>query len=190
MMRLKSIKELSKLREQAHKRLIEQGKTVQVIVHLGTCGISSGANLILDAFQKEVKDHKLSNIIIRKAGCIGLCGREPVVTVTQDQNDRVIYADLTADRIPQIVEHHLVGGKVIKEWALDLDTPFFNLQEIRIMKNQDIDPMNIEDYIARDGYQALAKVLAKMNSDDEDDMFDSSKMRKKNALNLNVKKLN
>jgi NADH-quinone oxidoreductase subunit F len=163
---LKSVEELLNLREQVHKKVAEQEKQTQVRVHLGTCGISSGASKILDAFQHEVKARKLSNTAILKAGCIGLCGREPIVTISQPGNGRVIYADLTVDKIPQIVDQHLIEGKVIKEWMLDLEAPLFKLQEIRIMHNQDLDPMSIEEYIARDGYQALAKALTKMQPDE------------------------
>ncbi|GAJ18797.1 unnamed protein product, partial [marine sediment metagenome] len=64
------------------------------------------------------------------------------------------------------VEEHLVGGKPVKEWTLALDAPLLKLQEIRIMHNQDLDPMDIEQYIARGGYQALAKVLTQMKPDE------------------------
>ena len=163
---LGSLEELLNLREKARRKLAEREKKIQVKVHLGTCGISSGANKVLEAFLREVKAHKLSDVLVLKAACIGLCGIEPVVTVITPKQKKVIYTDVTEDKVPQIVEKHLVGGKVVGEWILDENAPLLKLQEIRIMHNQDLDPMNIEEYIARDGYQALAKVLTGMRPEE------------------------
>ena len=166
MKRLTSVEELQALRERAQARLAEQEKKIQVKVHLGTCGISSGANKVLETFIREVETRKLSDVVVLGAACIGLCGREPVTTVIDPKNGRTIYCDLDEDRVPRIVEEHLVGGKPVKEWTLALDAPLLKFQEIRIMHNQDLDPMDIEQYIARDGYQALAKVLTQMKPDE------------------------
>ncbi|MCJ7828691.1 MAG: (2Fe-2S) ferredoxin domain-containing protein, partial [Dehalococcoidia bacterium] len=78
---LASVKELTQLRDKIQERLAKQEKKIQVKVHLGTCGISSGANSVLQAFEQGVKSHKLSDVSVLKAACIGLCDREPVVTV-------------------------------------------------------------------------------------------------------------
>jgi NADH-quinone oxidoreductase subunit F/NADP-reducing hydrogenase subunit HndC len=161
-----SVEELLGLREQARRKLKEQEKRVQVKVHLGTCGISSGANKVLAAFLQQVEARKLSHVTVLKAACIGLCSREPVVTVIDPGNGRTLYVDLAEDRVPRIVEEHLVGGKPVEGWALPLDAPLLKLQEIRVMHNQDLDPMNIDEYIARDGYQALAKVLTAMKPEE------------------------
>ena len=163
---LASLEELLNLREQTRRKLAEREGKIQVKVHLGTCGISSGANKVLEAFIGEVEARKLSDVLVLRAACIGLCGVEPVVTVIAPGHERVIYTDVTEDKVPQIVEQHLMGGRVVEEWILDENTPFLKLQEIRVMRNQDLDPMNIEEYIARDGYQALAKVLTEMKPDE------------------------
>ncbi|TRZ97047.1 MAG: FAD-dependent oxidoreductase [Dehalococcoidia bacterium] len=160
------VKELLNLKEQAQKNLAEQGKKTQVKVHLGTCGISSGANKVLEAFQHEVEARKLTNVVVLRAACIGLCGREPVATVIHPKNGKVIYSDLSEDKIPRIVEQHLIGEKAVEEWTVDSNDPLLKLQEIRIMHNQDLDPMNIDEYISRGGYQALAKVLTEMKPED------------------------
>ena len=91
MKRLTSVKELQALREQAQARLAEQEKKIQVKVHLGTCGIASGANKVLEAFVREVKARKLSDVVILRAACIGLCGVEPVVTVIEPGNGSPVY---------------------------------------------------------------------------------------------------
>ncbi|MBM3157809.1 MAG: hypothetical protein FJ004_11090, partial [Chloroflexi bacterium] len=164
--RLMSVDELNKFKASAQKKLDERAKKIQVKVHLGTCGIAGGAKFVQEAFIKEVAAGKLSNVIITEAACIGPCEREPVVTVIHPQKGTVIYCNLTPEQVPTIVEKHLIKGEPVTEWLLDLESPTFKLQHIRIMHNQDMDPMSIEEYIARDGYQGLAKALTQMKPDD------------------------
>src|SRR4030042_6877309 len=139
---LASAEELTKLRDKIREKLSKQDKKIQVRVHLGTCGISSGANKVLAAFQQGVERHKLSDVIVLKAACIGLCDREPVVTVVHPTKGKTTYYDLTEDKVSQIIEQHLVRDNVVEEWKLDSDNPLLSLQEIRGMHNQDIDPMD------------------------------------------------
>src|SRR4030042_1138190 len=160
--RLSSVEDLNKLKEAAQKKLAERAKKIEVKVHLGTCGIAGGAKFVQEAFIEEIEKRKLSNVVITEAACSGRGGREPVVTVFHPQRGRVISATLPPEQVPAIIEKHLIKGEPVKEWLLDLEAPTFKLQNIRIMHNQDMDPMSIDEYIARDGYQALAKALSKM----------------------------
>jgi len=163
---LTSVEELSKLKEQICKNLSNIEKKTQVKVHLGTCGISSGANKVLECFTREVESRKLSDVVVLRAACIGLCGIEPVVTVVTPDGKKTIYIEVTEDRVPGIVAKHLMKGNAVKEWVLDEKSPLLKLQEIRVMHNQDLDPMNIEEYIARGGYQALARALTEMKPEE------------------------
>jgi len=166
MSKLKSVKELKDWQSKARERFKKQAKKTQVKVHLGTCGISSGANEVLDTITREVAQRKLSDVEVVNAGCIGLCGCEPVMTVIKPGAQKVVYTDLDEDRVKRIVDDHLVKGRPVEEWTLALDEPLLDLQEIRVMHNQDLDPMDIEQYIARGGYEALGKALTKMKPDE------------------------
>ena len=106
---LSSLEELVNLERRAKAKLAEQARKIQVKVHLGTCGISSGANKVLDTFNREIESRKLSGVIVLRAGCIGLCGREPVVTVIAPGEEKVIYYDLDEDKVIRVIEEHLVG---------------------------------------------------------------------------------
>src|SRR4030066_858613 len=110
---LASIKELVQLRDKIRERLAKQEKKIQVKVHLGTCGISSGANKTLEAFQRGIESRKLSDVTVLKAACIGLGDREPVVTVGHPQKGETVYYDLTEDKVPKVIEQHLLGSKVV-----------------------------------------------------------------------------
>jgi (2Fe-2S) ferredoxin len=166
MKRLASTEELTKLRDEISDRLSKRDKKTQVKVHLGTCGISSGAKKVLEAFRREVESRRLSDVTVLKAACIGLCDREPTVTVVHPTRGKTIYYDLSEDKVSRVVEQHLVKHKVVDEWKLNPSDPLLKLQEIRVMHNQDLDPMEIEEYIARDGYQALAKALTNMKPEE------------------------
>ncbi len=164
MKRLKSADELKEWRDEIQKDMRSRESKPRVIVHMGTCGISAGANAILDAFLKEVEARKVDAVISQSA-CIGLCNWEPVATVIHPQGGKALYKELTPDMIPRLVEQHLQKGKIVEEWVLDTSIPFFTLQETRILANQDMDSMKIEEYIARDGYQALAKSLTELGQE-------------------------
>jgi NADH-quinone oxidoreductase subunit F len=163
---LASVKELAELRNKIQQKLAKKESNIQVKVHLGTCGISSGANKVLQAFKQGIETNKLSDVSVSKAACIGLCDREPVVTVVHPKTGKTTYYDVTEEKVSKIIQDHIVGNKVVDEWKLDTTDPLLKLQEIRVMHNQDLDPMNIDEYIARDGYQGLAKALTQMKPED------------------------
>lgn len=164
-MQLTSVDQLQALQKQVSSKLAENQNKIQIKVHLGTCGISSGAGQVLEAFEKGFNHGIPVNVVISKATCIGLCGQEPTVTVIHPQTGQTIYHSLNPEKVARIIEQHIIGNRVVKEWAVDTLSPRFKLQEIRILHNQDIDPMNIDEYIARGGYLALAKVLSMQPED-------------------------
>jgi NADH-quinone oxidoreductase subunit F len=163
---LKSLQELQILHDGIIRDMaVNDGKTC-VKVHLGTCGISSGARFVLDRFENEIRARGLSDVVVKKASCIGLCGQEPIVTVIAPETGKVIYQNLTEDKVDTLIERHLIKKEVVREWAVDTGTPRFKLQEIRVLRNQDIDPMSIDEYISRGGYLALAQALFGMKPEE------------------------
>ncbi|MBN1188204.1 MAG: FAD-dependent oxidoreductase [Dehalococcoidales bacterium] len=166
MNQLRSVKELNALMSQIQSRLEENKSKTRVKVHLGTCGISSGANLTMEAFVKEIKERGLSDIVVSAATCIGLCGEEPTVTVIHPETGKTVYCNLTQDKVSRVVEEHCKGNRPVTEWTKDPRDPRFKLQEVRVLHNQDIDPMNIDEYIARGGYMAMAKALTRMQPEE------------------------
>jgi len=160
--RITSPTQLAELLRSANAALAKRENGTQVKVHLGTCGISSGASEVLETFVREVERQNLTSVTVGKAACIGQCAREPIVTVITPDRSRWVYAEMTPDMVPQLIRQHLIAGKPVKEWLLNLDAPLFKRQVIRIMHNQDHDPSSIEEYIAGGGYMALARVLSGM----------------------------
>ena len=109
---------------------------------------------------------QLEHIVVEKAACIGLCGVEPTVTVLIPGEEKVIYYSVDGEKVKRIITQHLLRGKPVKEWMMDLKAPRMAMQETRVLHNQDLDPMDIEQYISRGGYLALARALTQMKPEE------------------------
>ncbi|MCI1208749.1 MAG: (2Fe-2S) ferredoxin domain-containing protein [Treponema sp.] len=118
-----TLEELRSLRGKMKADLAQretEGKTTQVIVGMGTCGIASGAKDTLNAFLKEVDDKGLADhVMIRQTGCMGMCANEPTVEVIVPDMPRVIYGNVDAKVAKEIVEQHLIGKKLVDKHILD-----------------------------------------------------------------------
>ncbi len=151
---------LSTLKENIEKEKSELSKKTQVIVYQGTCGFASGAKEILEALKKELQTKSLNDIAVLEHSCMGCCYLEPYMSVTDTEGIYTLYGYLTAEKVKQIVETHLAGGKAVQEYMVDINTPFFSRQEKRITELLGkINPFKIEDYIFYDGYQGLSRAL-------------------------------
>ncbi len=98
--------------------LREGAGRARIIVHMGTCGIAAGARTVMQAFMDEMEKRKTSDVILTISSCAGLCSREPMATIEIQDQPPVKYADLTADRARRIFEEHVIGGKIVTEYAL------------------------------------------------------------------------
>jgi len=136
-----------------------------VNVHMGTCGLAAGAKAIMSVLKEEVEKRRLSGILLTSSGCAGLCSQEPMATVEVAGQTPVTYTNLTEAKIRSVLEKHVVGWTAVQEYALPPreDVPFFKKQVLIALRNRGlIDPASIDEYVARDGYQAAAKALTKM----------------------------
>jgi NADH-quinone oxidoreductase subunit F len=174
---LSSPDDLKGLRDEILRKSSSDRRT-KVKVHFGTCGISAGATDVWRRLQEEIGARGLEDrVALLKAGCIGMCSMEPNVTVISPSGEAVTYKEVTPEGASRIVEEHLLGGHPVGDYVLDPNEPFVKFQVRRVLRNQDIDPMNIEDYIARDGYLALAKAITEMSPDDVINEIDRSGLR-------------
>jgi NADP-reducing hydrogenase subunit HndB len=118
-----TLEELRKLRDTKKTDLRKRdadGKSIQVIVGMGTCGIAAGAKVTLDAFLKALDEKKLVNdVLVRQTGCMGLCHSEPTVEVLVPGMPTVIYGKVNGDVAKEIVEKHLIGKKLLDNLIID-----------------------------------------------------------------------
>jgi len=98
--------------------LREGASRARVNVHMGTCGISAGSRAIVEAVLKLIEEKRVSDVVLTTSGCAGLCSREPMATVEIAGEPPVKYVDLTADKMRKIFEEHVLGGKIVAEYAL------------------------------------------------------------------------
>ncbi|MDD3718025.1 MAG: NADH-quinone oxidoreductase subunit NuoF [Actinomycetota bacterium] len=158
------------------------GKT-KLVLGYGTCGIAAGAAAVKEALESELATGKY-DAYLDIAGCMGFCFREPIVEVTQADGKSVVYGDLTAKRVPQLLEA-LAAGEVIEDWVVRRsDDPdagegdFLSNQHRIVLRNcGNINPESIEEYIATGGYDAARKVLNSMTPEEAIDEVGMSGIR-------------
>ena len=118
-----SLDDLRKLRDDKKNDLRKRdadGKEIQVIVGMGTCGIAAGAKETLDTFISSLDENKLvDSCLVRQTGCMGLCHSEPTVEVVVPGMPPVIYGRVNSDVAKQIVQKHIIGRELIGEFILD-----------------------------------------------------------------------
>ena len=150
----------------------------QVLICGGTGCTSSGSVAIQKEFETQIAANGLAEEVkIVQTGCFGLCDLGPVVIVYPDGT---FYSRVTVDDVAEIVSEHLLKGRpverlvyndtgseeVVENVSLN-DTAFYRSQHRVALRNCGvINPENIEEYIAMDGYQALGKVLTEMTPDE------------------------
>lgn len=142
----------------------------------GTGCVASGTANVKEAIQQELKKRGLDEEIrLVLTGCNGYCAEGPVMAVYPEE---VFYQKITVEDVPLLVEEHFLKGRPYeklmfkepeKKTAIPRmrDIPFFKHQVLRVLRNKGlIDPEKIEEYISRDGYQAVAKALTQMTPED------------------------
>ena len=140
-----------------------------VLVCGGTGCTSSNSAAIIEALETQIAEKGLSEEIkVIRTGCFGLCALGPIMIVYPEGS---FYSQVKVEDIPEIVEEHLLKGRIVTRLLYDEtvttdeikslnDTKFYAKQERVALRNCGvIDPENIDEYIAYDGYQALAKCL-------------------------------
>ncbi|MGQ9654852.1 MAG: NADH-quinone oxidoreductase subunit NuoF [Thermodesulfobacteriota bacterium] len=144
---------------------------------MNTCGIASGARETMDVFKEEMRRRGVKGKVFQ-TGCMGMCFEEPLVDIIQAGRPRISYRHVTSDKVTRLVEQHVEQGELVREWVLAQfpngvtpvegvpvyrDLPYNSKQQkIVLRKCGFIDPEDIEQYIATEGYFALAKALAEM----------------------------
>mgnify|MGYP001168678551 CR=1 FL=1 len=116
------VKDLATL-EDIKNEVLEKGrfkkadKRVRVTVHMGTCGIASGAKDVLDTFKGLLKDSGNKDVKIDTTGCMGICSKEPLVTVEVVGQEPIIYEYVDIDKATEIFDTHIEGGKIVSKYA-------------------------------------------------------------------------
>ncbi len=194
---INNAKELTQLRDHARQSMeIRLDRPVDPSpenhkIDILVCGVagcaSSGSLKVADEIEEQIKKNGLGEEVkVIKTGCFGLCAEGPIMMVCPEH---VMYTKVTVEDVEEIFESHIKGGKIVKrllagenEYEEIKDRlpqiPFFSMQKRIALNNCGIiNPENIDEYIALDGYQALAKVLNEFEPDDVIDEIKKSGLR-------------
>ena len=114
------VSDLDKIKDRVKRTttLRDGAGRARITVHMGTCGIAAGSRKIMAALMDEVAKKDISDVILTTSGCAGLCSREPMATVELPGKAPVKYVDLTDEKIRRILEEHVIGGKMVQDYAL------------------------------------------------------------------------
>lgn len=173
-LKIKSIADLDSIKKDY---IASQSKyKYQVLVCGGGGCISSNCEQVIVALKQSLKDKNLTGSVnVIETGCIGSCSVGPVVLILPE---RVFYTFVNPEKIAEIVESHLVGGKVIEEYTFfdhQLGKHVPNIDEIAFFKDQvkialrncgRIDFASVDAYVAEGGYYAIANVLGGKSRED------------------------
>jgi NADP-reducing hydrogenase subunit HndB len=112
--------DLDRIGEKVKRAILlrEGAGRARIIVHMGTCGIAAGARTVMQAFMDAIENRKAGDVILTISSCAGLCSREPMATIELQDEPPVKYVDLTPEKAKDIFEQHVVGGKIVTEYAL------------------------------------------------------------------------
>ncbi|MBF0205687.1 MAG: NAD(P)H-dependent oxidoreductase subunit E, partial [Oligoflexia bacterium] len=145
-----------------------------VLICVGGGCLASGSEKIKSAFERGIRKYNLEGKVeIVGTGCMGPCSDGPVLRIAPDN---VFYQNISENDVEEIIVKHLLEGKVVEKFlrknlaqvpmSRPNDIEYFKLQKKIALQNCGvIDPLSIDEYIAMDGYQALAKSLSSYSGD-------------------------
>jgi NADH-quinone oxidoreductase subunit F len=166
---------LEQMRSGIEEQYKAKMKRPRIVVGLGTCGIAAGGNKVMEAIKGEVAARGL-DVDVDFTSCIGMCYAEPAVEISLPGAASVVYGGVYPDKVPQLIENHLVGKAPVAELAV-MQIPrddaasyegISAMGEFAYYEKQNrlvtsrlgrTNPENIEDYIATGGYAGLEKAL-------------------------------
>jgi NADH-quinone oxidoreductase subunit F len=144
----------------------------QVIVGMASCGLAAGAQETYDVLNEALGNGN-ATADLSLSGCVGVCFLEPIVKVVEPDGTEWTYAQVTPERAETIVEQHLINGEPILEWTFEQGEnadPFqsFAGKQVKIVMRNcgEINPEEIDDYLARDGYKAIEKAVTSMTREE------------------------
>ncbi|HEW92256.1 MAG TPA: NADH-quinone oxidoreductase subunit NuoF [Thermotogaceae bacterium] len=161
--------------------------TNTILICAGGACISAGEKSVKQVLEEKLREYALDGVVrVVETGCMGACDLGPIVAVFPEG---VYYQKVNTENVKKIVEEHILKGRVVEEMLFEgpqgkiaaevyEEHPFFKKQVKIATRNLGIiDPMNIDEYIARDGYFALTKVLTEMTPEQVIEVVKKSGLR-------------
>ncbi len=114
------VEDLARIKENTRRmtNLREGAGRAKVTVHMGTCGIASGAREIMNSLLDEIEKQGVDDVLVTTSGCAGFCSKEPMATIELKGAAPVMYAELTDKKIREIFNKHVQHGEIVKDYML------------------------------------------------------------------------
>ena len=115
-----TIDDLKKIKEKVHSEMAlrEGDRRVKITVHMGTCGIASGAREVMDTLLTEIEAAQVTDVFVTTSGCMGLCSREPLVTVEILGHEPIKYEYMNTNKMRQVFKRHILEGEIQTPFVL------------------------------------------------------------------------
>ncbi len=153
----------------------------RIKVGLGTCGVSAGGELVFNKIKESIIEKNLQ-VELSETGCMGMCYEEALVEV-EDENDKYLYSKVSVDKVGRIINEHIINGNPVFDWIIkskeiSREESFLKYQTRIVLRNcGEINPSSIDDYIAKNGYKAIQKVLNEFSQKDVIEIITKSGLR-------------
>ena len=122
MPKLGNLEDLKRLKAEAQRSIrVREGTTTKIIVGMGTCGIAAGARDVMQAILTELARRDIE-ATVSTTGCVGMCVQEPLVDIEQ-AGRRVTYGKMTPEKVPTLIEEHLMRGNIVSDWVVARGNP-------------------------------------------------------------------
>ncbi|MGN1329917.1 MAG: NADH-quinone oxidoreductase subunit NuoF [Clostridia bacterium] len=188
---MKTLQEIEEIRKTKRKELdlrintSSDTREKHILICHGTGCTSSKSPEILKRFREIIKEKNIENVRVIQTGCFGLCAKGPIIIIRPEDT---FYANCKVEDCEEIIEKHIQNGEIVERLLCkDIDgkkvqkldeLSFYKKQKRIALKNCGvINPEEIDEYIAFDGYKALEKVLTQMSPEDVIDVITKSGLR-------------
>jgi len=161
---------------EARKQAVLASQPARTIAVCGTGCLAVGAQHVCEAFEQEIERLGVQDRIrLKRTGCHGFCEQGPVLVI---HPERIFYPRVAVEDVPEILRKTGLEGEPVERLLYrdpttgepcvhDYDVPFYKAQTRLVFRfNMELDPLDIDDYIARDGYAAAAKALCQMRPEE------------------------
>lgn len=158
-------------------------KDIIIKVCTGTGGVASGGEAVLAEFRNAITAVGIEATFyercsVEKVGCRGFCSKDVLVDVIIN-GEKTTYKHIKSDMVARIIEEHIMKGSPVPEWVVEEEYHNFHKKQTKVVLSHcgDIDPEDIDAYIAVGGYEAASKALTSMNPEEIVNMIKRSNLR-------------
>lgn len=118
MAKITTVAELTEIKQKTLDQ-INNSDRIKVVVGMGTCGISAGAEETMNAIKEEIEEQSLDYVDVSFTGCIGLCVEEPLVEVKKPGQEKIIFRLVDSVRAKEIINQYVINDFANKDWIVN-----------------------------------------------------------------------